>query len=320
MLSSARLTLKQHRFELVSVVVAALLVGAAGLWFNARLLGFNVPEGCFDAWLDSAGPPGLACTEPVQAYAAFLYSNTTWFDPAMVVLPFLVGMLTGAPLVARELENRTAQTAWSLSPSRTRWLTRQIWPTLILVGAAVAFAAASASVLHETRSAGFSSPSFGLPGFHGPLVVARGLVTFGIGVLIGAVVGRSLPAVILTALACLVLFFGAISARDIWLHAQPRELVTQADYDAGDVVLTYETFWMAPDGTLLEEDEAYALVPDGEEDPYSWLIDADYGNAGRGITAETASQWEPIEIAGTVALGAVLIGAAYPVVNRRRPT
>ncbi len=320
MLSSAKLTLKQHRFELVSVVLAALMVGAAGLWLNAQLLSFAVPAGCFDAWMGSQGSPD-ACVEPVQAYATFLYSNTTWFDPAMVVLPFVVGTLTGTPLVARELENRTAQTAWALSPSRGRWLTRQIWPTLVLVGAAVTFAAVAASVFHETRSSGFSSPTFGLPGFHGPLVVARTLVAFGVGLLLGAIVGRSLPAVILTAVASLVLVvFGAMGARDMWLRAQPHDMLTRADYDADQVVMTYQTFWTAPDGTHLDDEEAYALAPDGEEDPEAWLAGAGYEFGGVGLKSETASKWEPIEIAGTVALGVVLIGAAYPVVNRRRPT
>lgn len=45
----------------------------------------------------------------------------------------------GVPIVARELEARTAQTAWSLSGSRLRWLLRQMAPILILLGVTVSF-------------------------------------------------------------------------------------------------------------------------------------------------------------------------------------
>jgi hypothetical protein len=57
---------------------------------------------------------------------------------AMKILPFGVGLLAGVPIVARELEMRTAQTAWSLNGSRLRWLIRQVAP----IGGVVALAIA----------------------------------------------------------------------------------------------------------------------------------------------------------------------------------
>jgi hypothetical protein len=51
----------------------------------------------------------------------------------------------------RELETRTAQTAWSLSPSRTRWLANQIWPLVLVAGTAIVIASIASSMLHTTR-------------------------------------------------------------------------------------------------------------------------------------------------------------------------
>src|SRR5215469_13769553 len=40
-----------------------------------------------------------------------------------LIVPAVVGMLWGAPLVAHELESRTSDFAWAQSVTRTRWLT-----------------------------------------------------------------------------------------------------------------------------------------------------------------------------------------------------
>jgi cytochrome c oxidase assembly factor CtaG len=42
-----------------------------------------------------------------------------------LIVPVVLGMLWGAPLVAHELEARTTDFAWAQSVTRTRWLSRQ---------------------------------------------------------------------------------------------------------------------------------------------------------------------------------------------------
>ena len=41
------------------------------------------------------------------------------------VFPLVAGLLAGGPIVARELESGTARLAWSLGPSRLRWLAHE---------------------------------------------------------------------------------------------------------------------------------------------------------------------------------------------------
>jgi hypothetical protein len=56
-------------------------------------------------------------TQNFQAQAKWNHS----LDALMLVVPALVGAFWGAPLVARELETRTNQLAWTQSVTRSRW-------------------------------------------------------------------------------------------------------------------------------------------------------------------------------------------------------
>ena len=54
-----------------------------------------------------------------------------------LIVPAVLGMLWGAPLVAHELEARTSDFGWTQSVTRTRWLTVKAgW--LLLAAAAAA--------------------------------------------------------------------------------------------------------------------------------------------------------------------------------------
>ena len=60
-----------------------------------------------------------------SASTAFLRNDgtlRTWLGVLTVVLPGVIGIFWGAPLVARELEAGTFRLAWTQSVTRTRWL------------------------------------------------------------------------------------------------------------------------------------------------------------------------------------------------------
>ena len=59
------------------------------------------------------------------------------------VTPVLIGIFTGAPLLARELESGTFRFAWTQGAGRTRW----VLVKLVLLAAAVTGAAAAFSLL-----------------------------------------------------------------------------------------------------------------------------------------------------------------------------
>jgi hypothetical protein len=321
-LRSARLTLKQHRFEVGAGVLAAMLVGAAALWVNSKLQGLNVPPACFEAWLGSAGQVSPDCERLVRAFANINEEEAGKVFAAMAVLPIAIGLLGGVTLVGRELESRTAQTAWGLAASRWRWLARQLWPVVLVIAATVAFAAFAVSALEATRAT-FSTYIWMDYGLYGPLVVARAFGALGLGLLVGAAVGRTLPAFVLAAVLSVVLVgIGGSGSRAWWVNAQPRVVFDQGEGNDGrefDGIL-FEQVWRAPDGNLISENDVYSLVPaDRSADAYDWLIGAGYRPVQLGITAETARGWEPLEIAGTVLIGLVLVLVTVVIVDRRRP-
>ncbi len=66
---------------------------------------------------------GTACPAGVQAFMNEFGSaiNIAFWSVALIV-PGLIGVLVGAPLIARELEYGTWRLAWSQSVPRARWL------------------------------------------------------------------------------------------------------------------------------------------------------------------------------------------------------
>jgi hypothetical protein len=119
----------------------------------------------------------------------------------VLLLPVLIGIFAGVPLVSRELEDRTHRMVWTQSLSRDRWFVSK---TGLLAGAIVV-AAALVSVAATTGS--LALPAFApLAGrwvtFDAdlPVLAAWALLAFSAGVLFGALIKRSLPALLATML------------------------------------------------------------------------------------------------------------------------
>jgi ABC-type transport system involved in multi-copper enzyme maturation permease subunit len=50
-----------------------------------------------------------------------------------MIVPFIVGIVFGAVLVAREIEQGTAPLSWALAGSRTRWLLGKLLAVVVLI-------------------------------------------------------------------------------------------------------------------------------------------------------------------------------------------
>jgi ABC-type transport system involved in multi-copper enzyme maturation permease subunit len=134
-----------------------------------------------------------------------------YFLSILVVLaaPAIIGIFWGAPLIARELETGTSQLVWNQSITRTRWLTVK----LALIGvAAMAVTEAfsliqawwaapigkavglggSASIITEGRFGTFVFPTHGIT----PLGYAA--FAFALGVTVGLLIRRPIPAMAVT--------------------------------------------------------------------------------------------------------------------------
>lgn len=326
-LASARVTLKHHRFELGAATFGAVALGAWALWIVVRTAMVQVPPGCFEAWT-SAGPDSAGdCASAVRAWGSVLVEEGPRIIAAMGYLPFAVGLLGGIPIVARELEARTAQTAWSLDASRLRWFARQLIPIGLLLSVAIAFVALVTTALEADRVRwGYSAVED--MGLYGPQLVARAFGAFGLGLLVGALVGRSLPALVLAVALSIALVFLGGMAREAWSSGLQPVLVNPAD---DPTVVVTDFAWIGPDGVQVSREEARALAtaagvpPAAEGDDQDlpaaeWLEANGYEEVALGIPSTTALGWGLYDAAYFGLIGAVSILAAALVVRRKRPT
>ncbi len=177
------------------------LVGAAGLIVVAVVLAVTGPHlvHVYDTELAAcraAGGQGPSCNYGVTGVFAGLQIA---LNAVVLLVPALLGMFWGAPLIARELETGTFRLAWTQSVTRLRWLLVKMG----LVGLAAMVVAGGLSLmstwwfspLDKVNQNRFSPASFGLHGF---VPAGYALFAFALGAAAGLVVRRTLPAMAVT--------------------------------------------------------------------------------------------------------------------------
>jgi hypothetical protein len=343
MLAGARVTLKLHRFEIAVAALAAIAAGVLGVTMAMRIDALNVSQACLDRVQASQDgfSAGEECFSLVRAGSEILgesYLDGEGTVPLSIMgaLPFLLGLLGGVPLVARELEARTAQTAWSLDGSRIRWLGRQVWPVTLVLGAGMAFAALAAIPVADDFVAWGHGGKASVIGLHGGLALVRAFGAFGIGLAVGALLGRTLPAFIFGVAISLALLFALGNVRDAWTASLEPMVIAHPVSDTGEYAVdprSVTTGWavVAPDGTLLSSEEARRIATDaGVESPppddvqdtpaLIWYEENGYVLLPVGITDDMALGWAPFDGIAFGLVGLIGFGSTIVLVNRRRPT
>jgi hypothetical protein len=326
--TSVRLTFKVNRFEVVAATIGLLLLAAGAVFIKAKLDGVGVTRECLQAWLASVSEPPAACVEPVTRWSNLTNDFGGKLSGAMLFLPLVAGLILGVPLIGREIEQRTAATAWALSGSRTRWLAGRLVPILLLaVGLGLVLAVAS-TVLEVARTAGgIWGPSFDAAMFFGPPIVAHVVLGLAIGLLSGALVGRTLPALIVGAVATLVALILVFTVKAGW---DPQRSLYDSSVSTSSVFTNdlpnadlLDPIWdyrfASLDGSqYLTRDEALATVPAGTADVRKWLKDH-YQPEFRGPSEVVTRNWQALETIGLLIAAGVLLLIAFPIVERRRP-
>jgi hypothetical protein len=303
-----------QRFELILLIGTSIALAAASLFVAWQLDGAIAElRECYRTAPDSSAP-GWPC-QGIDGWYATLSAAQQVLLGVATAAPFVLGIFLGGPLVAREIERRTASIAWSLSPSRRRWLIRRAVPVAGIVAVALLLVGQAAEVLiaaGEPDAIGFRHFAT-----HGPLLMVRGLAVFGIGLFAGLVIGRMLPAVLLTGLAVVALFGGLQVARTelmrseaVWLAPDEMSASIEMVHDSG--------FRVDATGEILTYDQAFERYPE------------ELGPFGEGLPPGTTMlvranppEQYPIYVAREA--GALLLvivaasGAALLTVRSRRP-
>ncbi|WP_237554466.1 transporter [Streptomyces sp. SID724] len=193
--------------------------------------------------------------------------QTLYYTGLLVVLavPAVIGMFWGAPLISRELETGTHYLAWNQGVTRTRWLA-----TKLGLGAAASMTAAGltslavswwSSPIDRAVNGGGATDTY-FPRLDPVAFAARGVVpmahaafAFVLGVALGLVIRRTLPAMATT----FALYTAVQIAVPMWI----RSHLTAAD----QTILPIE-----PDGTPISiQDGARQIVAHPEEVPGAWV-------------------------------------------------
>ncbi len=149
----------------------------------------------------------------------------------MALAPALVGAFLGAPLVARELETGTHRLAWSQGVTRTRWLATKFGLAALAVAVAVGALSLVVTWWAAPLDGAQSSTQGSLPARLTPVSFAmRGIAPVGyavfalvLGVAVGMVLRRSVPAIALT----LAVFTFVQIAMPFWVRPHLLRPTTQ---------------------------------------------------------------------------------------------
>jgi hypothetical protein len=189
------LTWRQHRFDLLAgaltlMVVLALLV----------VTGIGMHSSFTDSGLATClARKGTGCSALASAWSS-QYAGYQFVIPFFLVLPALVGVFWGGPLVARELEQGTHRMVWTQSASRTHWLMVKLG----VLAAAVILGSTLLTLVLEwwswplVAAAGNDRFTPGVFDLLGLVPIAYGVFAFGLGVAAGAIIGKTVPAMAAT--------------------------------------------------------------------------------------------------------------------------
>jgi hypothetical protein len=323
-----RAGLRLQRFEILSSLVAGLVLAASAIFVWSKLTGLHVDGGCFGFIAGPAMQPCSLGADRDALVAAFNDINSSDANAvmlAMAVLPLLIGMVLGVGVVAPEIEAGTAPSMWVMAQSRLRWLRVRMLPSLVAALAILAVLAVASQVLWLAREPYLPNPwlNFDDAGLHGPILIAKGLAAYGVALTVGALLGRTLPAVILaTAVIWIGLAGTGTVARSLWMQADAPNHIVALDPNGDVLAFPGGTIigggWRTPDGRLLSDAEGSAMVPSGEPDPYAWMS-SHLLRYYSGVPGELFPAWDAAEAAGYAAVGALAVGAAFLIVRRRRP-
>jgi ABC-type transport system involved in multi-copper enzyme maturation permease subunit len=252
----AGVTWRQHRFALVGVVgllgVLAVLLCIVG------------------SSMHHTYATGVACRpvgSPACQEAALTFEGSYGFlanGIILQVLPVLIGVFVGAPLLAREMETGTFRYAWTQGFGRWRWTLAK----LVSLAIAVTLPAWLFSLLLSwyyqpyfatgNQALGLTemTPFFpGLFDLHGVAFAAWTLAAFAIGALAGMLIRRVVPAIVAT----LAVYAGlAVATAGLLREHYLAPLLTSSPNPPGSAWILSQ--WWTKGGTTLSQSTMHQVI------------------------------------------------------------
>jgi hypothetical protein len=141
--------------------------------------------------------PQVDAVQDVDALTSWV-RNMRLLGTVLIGVPAFLGAFWGAPLVAHELETGTHRLVWTQSVTRTRWLATRL--AVVTIWAVVVTGVFSAAFTWWSQSLDQFGNRIGTANFaqRGLVPPAYAVFAIALGVLLGAVLKRTLPAMALT--------------------------------------------------------------------------------------------------------------------------
>jgi len=177
---------RQYRAQ--AAITSVLLAAAAAVILAG---GFQIASHWHSILVTCSG--NSAC---LQQHVPLVNGVVSDLPYVSLIVPVVLGMLCGAPLVAHELESRTIDFAWTQSVTRTRWLTVKAgW--LLLAAAACGAAIAALTTWWSGPGNALQADAFAPGQFDTQGVVPIGYAVFAmaLGIAAGTASRRTLPAI-----------------------------------------------------------------------------------------------------------------------------
>ena len=314
--TTTRLALQLHRFE-IGILGALGVLGVALTLLVCSWLDGTGYAACAQA-MQTGADQTPACVSAQDAFYRIQSGSVVILTQVLLfAVPFLLAVLTGVAIVGREVERGTARLAWSLAPSRATWFAGRLLPLLGAVAAVGLLTGLAGDRLSASMIPG-TNPWASLADFgsRGVDLAARVVFAFAVAVLVGAALGRALPALLV---ATIVIFLGlgggsSVDGRILASEAVPVVSATNY-YDPAN--LTYDSGFMAPDGTYVIYDAMLQLYPQPTDPNAPW--NPPYPPAQRIVPGTRYPFVVGREVAVLVAGALAALGLAFALVRRARP-
>jgi ABC-2 family transporter len=186
------LTWRQHRAQALATLIGLGVIGAFSLITGPRIASaFRELHACLVV-------PGQDCTLLHESFDR-RFNSLQFVVPLYMVVPVLIGVFLGAPLIAREVEQGTHRLAWTQSVTRGRWaLTKMGLVSVFTVTAAGVFAWIVTTWSRPLVAASGDRFGFGVFDLRGIVPIAYGLFAVALGTAAGALIRKTLPAMAAT--------------------------------------------------------------------------------------------------------------------------
>jgi hypothetical protein len=297
------LTWRQHRAQVLITFSMLLALGVFLLIHGLGTVaaGDGVPADRLDEVLGNRFQP--------------VYVFLSWVP----IVPLLIGVFWGAPVLGRELEKGTHRLAWTQSVTRRQWLVAKLG----LLGLVATVAGLGLGLMVSGWLTAFDgtryADKFGDPGMFGATGVVAGawwLFAFMLGTAAGGVLRRMLPAFAVTIAVFVLLMIALFSARED--YAEPlRRIVDDQPLAVGSYITSSAS--LSPAGVEVPGDAPVPECANEGRDTYlSCVSEAGYESV---FYYQPADRYWRFQWTETGILLLITVALAGPVFYRvaRRP-